>query len=86
MEVISTYFKTDKNELITNKYSAQRKIANYFMKERAGANNNQTGELFGSTSKAISKTYERFRKEIRGNRKLNKEISKIEKALSFVEP
>ena len=86
MEVILSYFETDKNEMITNKYSEHRKIAIYFMKERAGAHNSQIGELFERTSNSIAKSYERFRKELKKNRKLSKEIKRIEKALSFVKP
>lgn len=86
LEGISRHFETDINEMISNKYSQHRKIAIYFMKERTGADNNQIGELFGRTSKAIAKTYERFRTEIRKNKKLGRQIKRVEDALSFVEP
>ncbi len=86
IEVVSSYFKIDKDEMLTNKHSEQRKIAIYFVKQRTGADNNQIGEVFGRTSKAIAKTYERFRKEIKSNRKLSTKIKKIKKDLSFVEP
>lgn len=86
LEAVTSHFKKDKNEMINNKYSDQRKMAIYFMKERTGANNNEIGKVFGRTSKAIAKSYERFRKEISKNRKLGREIRKIEKTLSLVKP
>ena len=58
----------------------------YLMKERTGATNKQIGEIFGRKNQAIAKTYERFRKELPRNRKLGKEIKRIERKLSYVKP
>ncbi len=84
IEAVFSYFKIEKKDLIAKKYTEQKKIAIYLMKERTGANNKQIGELFGTKSQAIAKAYERIRKEMRGNRKLCKEIKGVERILSFV--
>ena len=55
------------------------------MKTRTVATNRQIGEVFGGISySAVAKIYQRFRKEMEGNRKLWERISIIEKGLSFV--
>lgn len=84
IEAVSIYFKIEKKDLMANKYSEQKKIAIYLMKERTGANNKQIGELFGKKCQAIAKAYERIRKEMQGDRKLRKEIKGVESKLSFV--
>jgi len=85
IDYISDYFRIKKEDIIENKYSEQRKIAVYLMKSRTGATNRQIGEVFGGISySAVAKIYQRFRKEMEGNRKLGERISIIEKGLSYV--
>jgi len=55
------------------------------LKTRTVATNRHIGEVFGGISySAVAKIYQRFRKEMEGNRKLWERISIIEKGLSFV--
>ncbi|GBE05495.1 chromosomal replication initiation protein [bacterium BMS3Abin10] len=82
IEVIAKLYKVKAEEIRKNKYREQRKIAIYLIKEKSGATNRQISELFdGMSCAAIAKTYERFKKEVKGSRKLYKEIAGIEKAI-----
>ncbi|MBI4697768.1 MAG: hypothetical protein HY758_02330 [Nitrospirae bacterium] len=54
-------------------------------KKHTGATNKKIGELFGGISySAVSKLYQRFTKELEGNRILQRKIDGIEKGMSNV--
>ena len=55
MEVVSGYFKIKKDEVKTSRYSEQKKIAIYLMKERTGATSKQIGELFGVKNRVFKR-------------------------------
>ena len=72
-------------DIIRNKFSEQRKIVIYLMKERTGTSNRQIGEFFGGISfSAVAKVYQRFKKDIEDNMKIRRKVRKIERELSYV--
>ncbi len=85
LEAVSGYYKVSREDIMENKYSEERKVAIYLMKERTGATHREIGEVFlGLSNSAIGKVYQRFRKEIHRDRKLRRRVTTIEKTLSFV--
>ncbi len=87
LDIVSRFYNTSKDELLKKKDTIVRKIAIYLIKENTGATNKEIGKVFGRIHPTtISKIYERFRKELKKSRTLRREISKIEKKFSHVEP
>ncbi len=87
IETTASHFKIKKEDIADRKYSEQRKIAIYLMKDMTGASNREIGNLFGGMSySAVAKSYERFGKEISRSRKLKRELNRLKRKLSNVKP
>ncbi len=85
LEAVSNYYNVSRDDIMKNRYSEERKVAIYLMKERTGATHREIGKAFsGLSNSAVGKVYQRFKKEIYGNRKLRRKVTTIEKTLSFV--
>jgi len=85
MDFVSEYFRLRREEITGNRFPEERKTAVYLLKKRTGATNRQIGEVFGGISySAVAKIYQRFKKEMSGNRKLRKRVAAIERGLSHV--
>lgn len=82
IDFLEHHFGISREKIRENKYSDLRRIAIYLIKKNTGVTNSEIGNLFGGiTYSAVAKSYERFKKAIRKNEKLKKEINKIERAL-----
>jgi REP element-mobilizing transposase RayT len=85
IDIVSHHFHIKKDDITENNKPEQRKISLYLIKKHTGATNKAIGEVFGGiTYSAVSKQYQRFTKELEGNRKLRKEIHGIERGMSNV--
>ncbi len=79
MDMVSKHYGLRAEDIIRNKFSEQRKIAIYLLKERTGTNNRHIGEVFGGMSfSAVAKVYQRFKKDMNEDKKL-KEKRGLEK-------
>ena len=79
---VSDYFKLSHANIVNADSSEQRNIAIYLIKERTGTTNREIGELFsGLTHSAIAKIYRKMMKDMRGDRKLRRKITQIQKNL-----
>lgn len=86
VDCIARFNKISKEEIVKNNHKELRKLTIYFIKKNTGATNRQIGEYFeGIQSSAVSKIVERISSELVNNRKLRKEIDKIERKMSHVE-
>ncbi len=81
LEAVSDhYMNMQKKEGI--KLSEPRDVAIYLMKERTGATNNEIGEMVGGLSySSVSKIYQKTKVKVKGNRKMKRKASQIEKSL-----
>jgi REP element-mobilizing transposase RayT len=85
INIVSKHYGLRIEDIIRNKFSEQRKIVIYLMKERTGTSNRQIGEFFGGISfSAVAKVYQRFKKDIEANMKIRRKVRKIERELSYV--
>ena len=85
LAAVSKYFSVALEDITKYEFSEARKIAIYLMKEKTGLTNHEIGEVLGGlSSSAIAKAYQRFRKNLTGNRKLRRRVSKSSK-MTFVE-
>ncbi len=85
IDMVSNHFHIKKKDIAENNKPEQRKISLYLIKKHTGATNKSIGEVFGGiTYSAVSKQYQRFTKELEGNRKLRKEMHRIERGMSNV--
>ncbi|MEE8329451.1 MAG: transposase [Thermodesulfovibrionia bacterium] len=79
IEAVARYFKAGREYLINNRNRRCRKIAIYLLKKHTGVTNREIGEIFGGLSySAVSRGNERFQTQLQKDRKLKKEIKKIE--------
>jgi len=82
IEAVSGHFKLSRADIVSAGSSEHRNITIYLIKERTGAMNREIGEIFfGLTHSAVAKIYRKMIKDIRGDRKLRRKISQIQKAL-----
>lgn len=82
VEAVSDYYKRSYAEIVNTKSSEHRNIAIYMIKERTGETNREIGEFFGGlTHSAVAKIYRKMMNDMRGDRKLQRKISQIEKNL-----
>lgn len=82
---VADYYNMERDELMKSKSSVQRKIAIYLMKERTGSRNGEIGEYFeGLSGSAVRKVYQRFKNDMKANRKLRRHVIKIESNMSRV--
>lgn len=85
IDMVSNHFHIKKDDITENNKPEQRKISLYLIKKHTGATNKKIGEVFGGISySAVSKLYQRFTKELNGNRKLQRKIDGIERGMSNV--
>ncbi len=64
---------------------ADSATAIYLLKKCTGVTNRQIGEFFGEISySGVAKIYQRFKKEMSGNRKFRKRVAAIQERLSHV--
>ena len=83
LHAICEYYKVSKEEVLKDKKSELKKTTIYLTKRHTGITNKQIGELFGGISySGIAKVYQRFDKQLKGEKALRKRISKIEVLLS----
>ena len=83
---ISDFNNVKREEIIKNRNKELRKLAIYLIKINTGATNKQIGRFFqGVQPSAISKTYERIKRELDKNRKLRKKVKQHQSKLSHVE-
>ena len=79
---VSNHFKLSHAEIVNAESSEQRNIAICLIKEKTGATNREIGEYFsGLTHSAVAKIYRKMINDIRGDRKLRRKISQIQKNL-----
>ena len=82
INTVSDYFGIEK-EAVLNDRKIYRNICIYIMKRYTGMTNGQIGQNFNELSfSAVSKAYQRFSKEIEGNRAMRKDAHKILSNLS----
>jgi len=75
----------ERKKIFFTKLDHEKFLLLYLIKKHTGATNKAIGEVFGGiTYSAVSKQYQRFIKELKGNRKLKKEMHKIERGMSNV--
>jgi chromosomal replication initiation ATPase DnaA len=86
LDFVSDFYNIRKEEIIKKKDIKLRKLAIYLVKTNTGATNKEIGKVFGCIHPTtVSKIYERFSMELENNRKLKKEIIKVDRELSHVE-
>ncbi len=79
IEAVARYFKTGREYLVNNGNRRWRKIAIYLLRKHTGATNREIGEIFGGlTYSAVSRSNERFQRQLQKDRRLKKEIKEIE--------
>jgi REP element-mobilizing transposase RayT len=82
IEAVGKHFKVGRESLINKRSRHQRKIAIYLMKKHTGTINREIGEIFeGLTHSAVSRANERFQTQLQKDRKLQKEVEKIERKM-----
>ncbi len=85
LEVISKHFDVPRDKLLSSNSGELRKISIYMIKKHTGMINRQIGELFGGISySAVSKTYQRFLKQLKKDKSLKEKIGDIESLISYV--
>lgn len=85
LDLVSNKQKTSREDITGNRFPEKRKIAIYLIKKHTQATNRQIGEMFGGISySAVAKVYNRFEQELMKNRRIRREVKKIEKAMSNV--
>jgi len=85
-EIVGTicdHFGISLEERTGKRWKEARNAGIYLMKRYSGASNEEIGKLLGGMSySAVTKAFQRFRKELREDRGLQKEVGKLEKKLS----
>ena len=85
LDLVSNKQKVSREDITGNRFPEKRKIAIYLIKKHTQVTNRQIGEMFGGISySAVAKVYNRFEQELMKNRRIRREIKKIEKAMSNV--
>ncbi len=85
LDLVSGKQKISRKDITGNRFPEKRKIAIYLMKKHTQSTNKQIGEMFGGISySAVAKVYNRFEEELTKNRRIRREVRKIEKTMSNV--
>ncbi len=85
LQAVCEHYRVSKEEVLKDKKSELKKATIYLTKRYTGITNKQIGELFGGISySGISKVYQRFAKQLEGEKTLKKKVSEIEMRLSSV--
>jgi putative transposase len=77
------HFGISREEITDKNWSEARKAGVYLMKKYSGASNKEIGEVLGGMSySAVTKAFQRFKKELKNNRQLQNKIKGMENKLS----
>jgi putative transposase len=76
-------FRISRTEITDNKWSEARNAGIYLIKKYSGASNKEIGGLFGGmTYSAVTKAFQRFKKELEEDRGLRNQIKGLRKKMS----
>jgi putative transposase len=85
LNAVSKHYNEPVDTMMGNRFSEARKVAIYFLKQRTGLTNDEIGIVFyRSSASAVAKVYQRFRKNLKEDRKVRGRIAEIDRILSYV--
>jgi putative transposase len=82
LEVAKDYYGISEDMEISKDTGERRKVLIYMIKKHTGATNREIGEYFGGLSySAVAKINDRFKRRLREDKGLRREVEKIEKSV-----
>ena len=84
IDAVAHYYKLDKQAIFEGVRNPFKKISIYLLKRHTSASNPEIGSLFKLSYSGVAKVYQRLSNQLKEDKKLKREITKIESILSYI--